>query len=307
MLVSVVINAWNAADYLREAINSALTQTYQNLEVVVVDDGSIDHTREVCLSFGERVRYYYQERDGTGGSSAQARAYLESRGDFIAGLDHDDRWLPTKIEKQLAVMQENPRAGAVFTRFRKIDGAGRDLGVSPLAGPTGSVFHELLGGNAYCYSSALVRRSAIIRCGLPAVATGMSDWDLWLRIARHFELVLLDEVLTEYRVHDNSYTSRNQEAIARSTQFVLERQKLYLHRGCAACRRGWRKGWRLVARAFLDHYHLDARAGQFARALPSVLSAIAAAPLYALSPRQLAAVCKTTLLAALRRRNEETN
>ncbi|HLL72123.1 MAG TPA: glycosyltransferase [Pyrinomonadaceae bacterium] len=300
MLVSVVINAWNAADYLREAIESALAQTYQNLEVVVVDDGSTDHTREVSLSFGERVRYFYQEKDDTRGASAQRRAYAEARGEFIAGLDQDDRWLPGKIERQLKAMQADPALGVVFTRFRLIDGEGRDQGLSPLVGPSGDVFHFLLGGNAYCYSSALVRTSAYLKDGHPSVRTGMSDWDMWLRLSRHFPVAMLDEALTEYRVHGNAYSS-NFETMARATERVLLRQKEILHPDCADCRAGWRKGWRVVVRAYLDHYHIDSRRGEFMRALPSLRRAAALSPAYALSPRQLAAVCKSAGLAALRR------
>src|SRR5882724_10991022 len=120
MTVSVVIPAYNAAEYLRRTLCSVVAQTCSPSEIIVVDDGSTDHTREVCLSFGSKVRYIYQDNDGTFGASASFRGISESGGDLIAFLDHDDLWLPTKLEKQVKLLESQPDAGVAFTAVRSI-------------------------------------------------------------------------------------------------------------------------------------------------------------------------------------------
>lgn len=297
MSVSISITAWNGAEYLREALESVLAQTHQPLEIIVVDDGSTDHTAEVCASFGSRVKYLYQENDGTGGATAHMRSVLETRGEFIAFLDQDDRWLPTKLEKQLAAMRAHPAAGAVFTDVNWIDKDGNFIKPSNFLPPEGDAFHALLEGNRFYHSSAMISRAALCRSGMRDLDTGMGDWDQWLRIARYFPLLFVDEYLTDYRVHDENY-SVDKRRIAESTERVLERYRHRLHPGCRECARSFRAGWQLVARAYLDHYHIAARTHGFGRAANSFAKAVRADASYALSLRQLASVGKSVGLAA---------
>ncbi|HKP72883.1 MAG TPA: glycosyltransferase [Pyrinomonadaceae bacterium] len=299
MSVSVSIAAWNGAEYLREALASVAAQTLQPLEVVVVDDGSTDHTAEVCASFAPLVKYFYQENDGTSGATAHMRSVLEARGEFIAFLDQDDRWLPTKLEKQVAAMRANPAAGAVFTDVNWIDEDGNFLKASKFPPLSGDTFHTLLEGNRFYHSSAMVSRAALCRSGVRDLDTGMGDWDQWLRIARHFPVIFIDEYLTEYRVHAGNY-SVDKRRIAESTRRVLERYRQRLHPGCRQCVRSFRAGWRLVARAYLDHYHIAARTHEFRRGANSLAKAVRADASYALSPRQLASVAKSVGVAAFR-------
>ncbi len=300
-LVSVVTATWNAADYLREAIESALAQTYRPLEIVVVDDGSTDHTAEVCASFGERVRYIYQPKDDKRGALAHARAFRAARGEYLAGLDQDDRWLPEKIARQVAIMQAQPETGAVFTRFRVIDDTGRDKGPSDMIGPSGDVFHTLLRGNRYCYSSGLYRRAVIDVVGHHDTEVGIGDWDLWLRIARCYPVVMLDELLTEYRVHEQNY-SVDRRRMALCTRRVLERYRDQLHPDCAECRQSFSAGLRLAAEAYLDHFHTMARGGRLAAGLPSLWDALQTSPTAALKPRHLLTLAKSFGVAITTRR-----
>lgn len=297
-LVSVVTATWNAADYLREAIESALAQSYRPLEIVVVDDGSTDHTAEVCASFGDRIRYIYQPKDDKAGATAHVRALREARGDYLAGLDHDDRWLPDKIARQVACLQARPEAGVVFTRFRLIDGAGRDKGPSDLIGPSGEVFHTLLRANRYCYSSGLYPRAVLDAVGHHDIEAGIGDWDLWLRIARHYRVAMLDEELTEYRVHDANY-SVDRHAMAESLRRVLENQRGRLHPGCALCRRAFNAG---IADAYLLDFHTAARAGRLTSALHYLGRALKTSPWPVLKPRHLPALVRSLIWAAVLRR-----
>lgn len=296
-LVSVVTATWNAADYLREAIESALAQTYRSLEIVVVDDGSTDHTAAVCASFGARVRYIYQPKDDKRGALAHARAFREARGAYLAGLDHDDRWRPEKIARQVAVMQAQPQTGVVFTKARVIDSAGRDKGPANMGGPSGDVFHTLLRGNTYCYSSSLFPRAVLDAVGHHDIEAGIGDWDLWLRIARDYPVVMLDEFLTEYRVHEQGY-SHDGRRMALSLQRVLNNQRQRLHPECQACRQSFRAGQRYVASAYLWHFHTSARGGRLGEGMPSLRDALRAAPVEVLRPRHLLTLAKSFTVAA---------
>lgn len=309
-LVSVLISTWNSADYLKEAIESALAQTYRPIEVVVVDDGSIDHTAQVCASFGDRIRYVHQPKDDRRGAIAFHRAYQESKGAYVAALDHDDRWRPQKVARQMDVMRAQPETGAVFTRFRIIDSAGRDKGESPLVGPSGDVFHVLLTGNRYCHSSGLYPREAVDRVGPHDIETGMGDWDLWLRISRYFPVVMLDEALTEYRVHDQAY-STDLRRMARATRNVLEKERHLMHKHCGHCRRAFRAGIAVSGISYVVDFNTKARRGDMSAAWPSLIDAARTSPLTIFGPRYLPGVVKSLLLLPLRffgrKRGSEAN
>ena len=232
MVVSVAIPAYNQADYLKEAIESALAQTYRPLEIVVVDDGSTDRTADVCLSYKE-VNYIYQDNDGTIGAGARIKAIREAKGEWIALLDQDDLWLPTKIERQIEVVRKQPGLGAVFTQTRYIDKSGKELSQETIRGKSGQIFHDLLRGNLFYASSGMFKKSALDICGYPDIDT-LCDWDLWLRIARFFEVYIVDDYMTRYRVHDGGFSSDRSEMLDRSL-LLLSRQQARLHEGCAEC------------------------------------------------------------------------
>lgn len=299
-LVSVVTTTWNAADYLRAAIDSALAQTYRPLEIIVVDDGSTDHTAAVCAAYGDRIRYFRRERDGSRGGGAISQAYETARGDYLAPLDHDDLWHPEKIERQVAAIRANPGTGAVFTRFRLIDSAGRDMGPSDLVGPSGEVFHTLLRGNRYCYSSSLFPRSVFETIGRQqpfADGVGLGDWDLWLRIARHFPVLMLDDILTDYRVHGTSYAA-NGPLMAVATERTLTRRLVDLHPDCKQCRRAVAAGMRNAASAWLGHFHACLREGRVREGLRSLSAALKLSPRAVLNPRQPLTLAKSLGIAA---------
>jgi glycosyltransferase involved in cell wall biosynthesis len=264
-MVSVVTPAFNCADFLKEAIESALYQTYKNVEIVVVDDGSTDHTREVCAGFKDRVRYIYRENDGTRGNGARALAIRESQGEWVALLDHDDRWLPTKLEEQIAKIHLNPEVGIVFTGVAIIDPQGQRTGASFGRGPSGDVFHQFLAGERYWASSALVRRDAIetIRNAAPEgdflthTQYWNNDTDLWMRIARYYQVVCLEKTLTEYRYHPAN-DSANRSRLWETDLVMLEAKLPYLHENCQECvasmRAGRKEIKRQIATAYFDKF-----------------------------------------------------
>jgi glycosyltransferase involved in cell wall biosynthesis len=121
-LVSVIVPTYNYAEFIGEAIKSVLDQTIQDFEILVIDDGSTDNTKEVVLSFGDKVRYFYQSQQGP--AKARNKGIVESKGEYIAFLDADDVWLPSKLEKQVNLFRSNPKLGMVVTDNFLFDDAG---------------------------------------------------------------------------------------------------------------------------------------------------------------------------------------
>ncbi len=204
-VVSVVIPNYNYAAYLREAIDSVLAQTYKKIEIIVVDDGSTDGSREVIESYGERVTTVFQQNQGV--SAARNNGVACGSGEFVAFLDADDRWLPDKVKKQVVAFVD-AEVGLVHVGLREIDRDGNDVG-SRSDGLSGSVADALLlferpvilGGG----SGLIVRRSVFDEVGgFDPVMSTSADWDLFYRIASQYRVEFVPEVLLEYRVHDSN-------------------------------------------------------------------------------------------------------
>jgi glycosyltransferase involved in cell wall biosynthesis len=204
-LISVIIPNYNYGRYLAQAIDSVLEQTYPHVEVIVVDDGSTDDSLNVLQSYGERIRWTQQRNQGV--SAARNRGIAESRGTLVAFLDADDVWLPTKLARQAALFN-NPAVGLVYCGLQYISSEGEPLGVD-LSGRRGRVLKEmaLLRGAAVLAggSSALVRRECFDRVGLFDTQLSTSaDWDMWRRIACHYEIDAVREPLLLYRQHGSA-------------------------------------------------------------------------------------------------------
>jgi glycosyltransferase involved in cell wall biosynthesis len=199
--VSVIIPAYNYADYLPEAIESVLNQTFDDFELLVVDDGSTDNTREVMRTFvhDPKVRYLYQDNQGL--AAARNAGIRNTHGEFVAFLDADDVWLERKLENQVDIMDSKPEVGLVYTDIYFIDGEGKILTDRQWARRRKkTMFEDLLFSNVITgsASSSLIRRECLDRVGLfDETFKSLEDLDLWLRIARHSEFERVDERLAE--------------------------------------------------------------------------------------------------------------
>lgn len=283
MKVSVVVPAFNQAGYLHEALGSALQQTMADLEVIVVDDGSTDHTRQVCEAFGDaRLRYIHQDNDRTMGIGARNHAMLQARGEWIALLDQDDRWAPDKLAKQLGRAGARPEIGAVFCRARFIDGDGQVTGQQQGALPQGDVFHALLGRNHYYAPSGMFRRALLPAIGLPHAWVGLGDHALWLAVARRAAVAVVDELLVDYRVHAQGYQAlqrrRDLQRLADDFWQLVATQATLLHRGCGVCQRAQRRTRRDAAKHYLRALAAQWQLGDFGGSRVALARSVAAAP-----------------------------
>jgi glycosyltransferase involved in cell wall biosynthesis len=207
-LVTVVVPAYNAASTIDETLLSVRAQSHAQLEVIVVDDGSTDHTAEIVASHARadpRVVLIRQQNRGV--AAARNAAIAHGKGDFVAPIDADDLWHPLKIEMQLAAMRRGgDRVGLVYNWSAILDEHSRVTQFGGRYHHEGDVLRSMcefnLVGNG---SSALMRTDAIRRVGgydaslVGMQAQGCEDWALYLAIAEHFEFALVPEYLTGYR------------------------------------------------------------------------------------------------------------
>jgi glycosyltransferase involved in cell wall biosynthesis len=207
--VSVVMAAYKAAQFLPDAIESALGQTFGDLEVIVIDDGSPDNTATVVQAYltDERVRYYWQPNAGQ--CAAKNKGIGLSKGRFVAFLDADDLWLPGKLERQLPLFEDRPDVGVVYGFLAKIDSLGRPLPWEPVPPRRGIVTADLLIENFVPFASSVVRKSLLDKRGGfdPELDMGI-DYDLWLRLSAHCEFDFVEEVVGKYRVWEGQMSQK---------------------------------------------------------------------------------------------------
>jgi glycosyltransferase involved in cell wall biosynthesis len=207
-LVTAIIPAFNANRTIDETLTSVRGQTYRNIEIIVVDDGSTDDTAlrvEAHARTDSRVRLIRQENAGV--AAARNRAIAESNGDFISPIDADDLWMPTKIEKQIASMLARGRkCGLVYTWQAILDEQGRVISTRNKPMEEGYVLTYMMIGNFIGGGSpTLMRKRAIMEAGGydPSLrargAQGCEDFKLYLKISEHYDVAIVKEFLTGYR------------------------------------------------------------------------------------------------------------
>jgi len=219
----------NVELFVAEAVQSALDQSFTDIEVVFVDDASSDRTSEIVRSFSDpRVRY---ERSGApiGISAARNRALELARGEFVACLDSDDLTETTRVERQLRTFDQYPTLGLVRGDVRLIDVHGADLGVrrSGTTSP-GAALRQLRWKCPFVHSTVMYR-AAVARDvgGYDVAARFGEDYGLWLRIGARFDVVNLDAILSSYRLHPDQ-SSNTKKSFDRESLASLRRSRLAL-------------------------------------------------------------------------------
>lgn len=201
--VSVVIPAYNYAQFLPNAIDSALGQTFRDCEIIVVDDGSTDNTAELASRYEGKIRYHRQANHGL--SAARNAGCRLASGELFAFLDADDQWDPEKIERQVAVLDAFPQAALVSTYMRFMDAGRKPLpGRKPAAEP-GETLADIIERGTAAPSSFIVRRDCFEGIqGFDERLTAMEDLDFCLRLAQTRTIKHIHEELGSYRVHGPS-------------------------------------------------------------------------------------------------------
>ncbi len=274
--VSVVIPTYNAARYVEAAVASVLGQTFKDVEVLVVDDGSTDETEAVLSRYRSAVRYLRQENGGV--SAARNRGIQESTGRYVAFLDADDTWFPEKLDRQVAALGSSGRHRACYSAHVICTEALEPLSVQRGVRKSSSLEGLLLIGNVVgTPSSVLCDRSLFsIVGGFDPRLSQCADWDMWVRLATVSEFLYLDEPLVMYRQH-GSNMSRAPKLLERDSVRVLEKafDLPSLPPSVRVARRA----------AFARNYMVLAGTYFYARRYPDVLRCVIQA--LSLDPRQL--------------------
>ena len=225
-LVSVVIATYNSGVYLREAVESVLRQTVSDIELLVIDDGSTDGTRELIGQIhDERLTYVWQANAGQ--TAAKNHGVAKARGAFIGFCDGDDYWYANKLELQLPLFERSPAVGVVYSAAEEIDQHGNSLGRTMVAPYRGVVTPQLFLRNFVPFGTAVIRRECIERIGAFDSSLRMGiDWDLWLRASAHYEFDFVAQATYAYRIWSGqmskNWRGRYSSAFRIMEKFVTE-------------------------------------------------------------------------------------
>lgn len=231
--VSVIIPAYNAEKYIRAAVQSVLDQTHPVHEIIIVDDGSTDATRQAVEELQKQkkagtpaIRYIHQQNQGP--AVARNTGIAAAAGDYIAFLDADDTWLPAKIEKQVGALKQDPDLGLVCTGRYRIDEQTLKQEANCFGNKlTGNGYKDLWEkGNFITTSSVVTRKECFKISGLFDVnreVLGSEDMDMWYRIAERYKLSYINEPLVRYLARRSGFNRSNIERAYASAAAVIRK------------------------------------------------------------------------------------
>ncbi len=235
--VSIIIPCFKQAHFLGEAIDSALTQTHPDLEVIVIDDGSPDHTSAVAAGYVADPRFKYVRQENRGLPAARNRGIEESTGDYLCFLDSDDTFAPTKVARQAALLDADPSLGFVYCDIVTTDEKGCAVPdqfsiASTQRELSGNVFGSLMLGGYFPPHTVMIRRSILDALGgFDPELGGHADYELWLRVsgAGH-RAAFVAEALANYRVHGGSMSKDGEHMHATRLATLVKMARLYPER-----------------------------------------------------------------------------
>jgi glycosyltransferase involved in cell wall biosynthesis len=227
--VSVIIAVYNCADYIVDSVESALAQTFRDFEVIVVDGGSTDGTVEQLQPYLDRIKFMVQT--GKGVANARNEAIKASRGDYIAILDADDKWLPRKLEVQMSYLREHPEIGLLFSDeyYYEADGSYRGRWFKGRVEIyTGYVFDKLFENNFVGALTTVAKRECFEKVGyFNERLFYAEDTEMWLRIAKEYQIGYIDEPLAVCRFRPESRSLEFEKHYRMKTGILLSMLKKY--------------------------------------------------------------------------------
>jgi len=223
--VSIIMNCFNGEAFLKEAIDSVISQTYQNWELIFWDNQSIDNSRTIVQNYREdRIQYFYSE-SFTSLGEARNLAILQAKGDLIAFLDCDDIWLPEKLHKQVPLFQKKD-IGIVIsdTIFFNKNGIEKQL-YKKKKPPEGNVFKNLLDSYFISLETVVIRGKALnsLTEMFDTRFNAIEEYDIFIRLCYDWELAYVDEVLAKWRVHESSLTWTRSDLFGSERRLFLEK------------------------------------------------------------------------------------
>jgi glycosyltransferase involved in cell wall biosynthesis len=210
---TVLMSVYNSEEFLKEAIDSILNQTYRDFEFLIINDGSNDSSEDILLSYGDcRIRLISNERN-IGLAKSLNKGLKLAKGKYIARIDSDDIALPERLKKQVSFLNAHPEVGIVGTACILIDNHNRVLGINRFPINDLQIRWVSLLTNPFAHPTVVIRRDSLIKNGLSYLESfhASQDYDLWVRLLKFTRGANLNEPLIRYRVHDNNITNRFRE------------------------------------------------------------------------------------------------
>ena len=220
--VSVIIPSYNHSKFVKQAILSVVTQTYKNIELIVIDDGSKDDSRTIISELRSEFNFEYFEQENSGISASLNRGIRNSSGEYICYVASDDFYHEDKISKQVKFYLENPDFGFIHAGCIVVNEFGAEISRPEFSDVSWNIkrpFNILLETCFVSAPSVMIKRSVFEEVGYFDESVAIEDWDLWLRIAKQYEVGFQNDYLVYYRQHgSNTYFSKERRTVERMYQ-----------------------------------------------------------------------------------------
>lgn len=230
--VSVIIPTYNRAKLVDRAINSVLVQTFKDFELLIVDDVSTDNTQQIVEQFrDERIKIIHHQKN-KGGSAARNTGIKMAMGEYIAFLDDDDEWIPTKLEKQMRFFERCRRNVGLIYSWAEIIDEKKNLFVKSQSKVKGKFLREILERSFLISSTVIVKKACFRSVGLfDENFISCQDREMWTRIATRYEVEVLPEYLVRYYRHSDVSISTSKKVNYGYYQYFTKFQNFYLQQG----------------------------------------------------------------------------
>jgi len=230
-LVSIIMPAYNAEKYISEAIESVISQTYENWELIVIDDCSTDNTKniiEIYQNTDERIKPIYLTKNSGKPSKAKNHGLKIAVGNFIAFLDSDDIWMPEKLAKQVEVMQKNNSYGLCYTGGFWIDEQGNKIKSFLPRYRNGDVFYKMLKHYELNNQSVFITKEALLNTlgQFNETITIGEDYNLFMHIMKTYKTCSIQEHLIKYRIHGGAITKKTRR-VSDGVLITIKELKLF--------------------------------------------------------------------------------
>ena len=222
--VSIIIPTYNREEFIVETINSVLNQTYKDFEIIVIDDGSTDNTKQKLEPFSSKIKLIEQKNSER--AVARNNGVKNSSGEYIAFLDSDDLWIENKLEKQVELLATSSDVILTYGQSLRINEDGNKIKTAKrqLEGFSGDVFEKLLMRNFIVSATPLIRRECFEKTtGFETKYIPYEDWEFWLRFSLLGKFHFFNKPFAYYRIHKNQSVKLLQaEKIEKVTSLLLE-------------------------------------------------------------------------------------
>ena len=220
-LVSVVVPCYNHEKYVKETIESIVNQTYKNIELIVIDDGSKDNSVKVIQELADKYGFIFIHRENKGLCATLNEGIMLSKGKYLCTCASDDIYILNKIEKQVAFMEQNSDYAMSYGKIIEFD-ENTEIKIEIKNPRSGFIFDSLLFGNFIPAVSQITRKEIFEDIGVFDENLYIEDWDMWLRIAEKYKIGFIDEYLAYYRIHETNI-SKNFYQIIQAEEKILRK------------------------------------------------------------------------------------